>query len=191
MITNNSNNKILLVDDEPNITSLFSRALQDSGFKVDSFNDPLLALDTFKQKYKEKKNRSYVLALLDIKMPNMNGFELFKQIRKVNDKIKVCFITAFDLQDEMKELKTSMIDEEKRPGIIRKPISIDDFVDRIKAEIPYQDRNLSCFTQILFLICETCFWCASLVSQVPDHTTISNWHMCEEKRICSYTLRTT
>ena len=55
MITNNSNNKILLVDDEPNITSLFSIALEDSGFKVDSFNDPLLALDTFKQKYKEQK----------------------------------------------------------------------------------------------------------------------------------------
>jgi DNA-binding response OmpR family regulator len=55
MRTNNSNNKILLVDDEPNITSLFSIALEDSGFKVDSFNDPLLALDTFKQKYKEQK----------------------------------------------------------------------------------------------------------------------------------------
>ena len=61
--TSNNINKILLVDDEPNITSLFGIALEDSGFKVDSFNDPLLALDTFKQ-----KNSSYALALLDIKI---------------------------------------------------------------------------------------------------------------------------
>jgi CheY-like chemotaxis protein len=76
---NNNDNKILLVDDEPNITSLFSIALEDCGFIVDLFNDPLLALETFKQKYKEKS--SYALALLDVKMPNMNGFELFNQIR--------------------------------------------------------------------------------------------------------------
>ena len=53
--TNNSNNKILLVDDEPNITSLFSVALEDSGFKVDSFNDPLLALDTLSKVQRAKE----------------------------------------------------------------------------------------------------------------------------------------
>ena len=181
----NNNNKILLVDDEPAITSLFSIALEDCGFKVDSFNDPLLALETFKQKYKER-NSSYVLALLDIKMPRMNGFELFNEIRKINDKIKVCFITAFDPQNEMKELKTSKGDEEEPLAIIRKPISIDNFVDRIKSEItPLQkNRNLSSSKQIHFLICETCFWCASLVS----HATILNWHNCKEKRIRSYML---
>ena len=83
MKRNNNNNKILLVDDEPAITSLFSIALEDCGFKVDSFNDPLLALENFKQ-----KNSSYALALLDIKMPHMSGFELSNQLRKVNDKIK-------------------------------------------------------------------------------------------------------
>jgi DNA-binding response OmpR family regulator len=181
--TSNNINKILLVDDEPNVTSLFGIALEDSGFKVDSFNDPLLALDTFKQ-----KNSSYALALLDIKMPGMNGFDLFNEIRKINDKTKVCFITAFDLQNEMKELKISKSNEEKPPAIIRKPISIDDFVDRIKAQLPSQERNLSSSKQIHFVICETCFWCASLVSQVPDHATISNWHVCKEKRICSYML---
>jgi DNA-binding response OmpR family regulator len=181
MRTNKSNNKILLVDDEPSITSLFSTALEDSGFKVDSFNDPLLALDTFKL-----KNSSYALALLDIKMPGMNGFDLFNQIRKINDKTKVCFITAFDLQIEMKELKTSKSNEEKPPAIIQKPISIDNFVDRVKAEVPSQ--TISSSKQIHFLICDTCFWCASLVSQVPDDATISNWHVCKEKRICSYTL---
>ena len=88
----------------------------------------------------------------------------------------------------MKELKISKSNEEKPPAIIRKPISIDDFVDRIKAQLPSQERNLSSSKQIHFVICETCFWCASLVSQVPDHATISNWHVCKEKRICSYML---
>jgi hypothetical protein len=64
-----------------------------------------------------------------------------------------------------------------------------DFADRVKAEKPIQHRrNLSSSKQIHFLICETCFWCASLVSQLPDHATISNWHTCKEKKICSYTL---
>jgi CheY-like chemotaxis protein len=48
------------------------------------------------------------LALLDIKMPKMNGFELFNEIRRVNDKITVCFVTAFDLQKEDKDLKIIM-----------------------------------------------------------------------------------
>jgi DNA-binding response OmpR family regulator len=187
----NNNNKILFVDDEPAITSLFSIALEDCGFKVDSFNDPLLALENFKQ-----KNSSYALAILDIKMPHMNGFELSNQLRKVNDKIKVSFVTAVDLEEEgNKDLKTTMTstfnkNSNEKPDVIRKPISIDDFVDRIKAEIPLQhgNGNLTSSKQIHFLICETCFWCASLVSQVPDHVTISNWHTCEEKRICSYML---
>jgi hypothetical protein len=63
-----------------------------------------------------------------------------------------------------------------------------DFVDRVKAGKPLPNRNLAS-KQIHFLICETCFWCASLVSQVPDHSTILNWHACKgRRRIRSYTL---
>jgi CheY-like chemotaxis protein len=173
----NNNNKILLVDDEPDITSLFSIALEDCGLKVDSFNDPLLALENFKQ-----NKSSYALALLDIKMPKMNGFELSSQLRKANDKIKVCFITALDLEEEgNKELKTMMTttlnnNSNEKPAVIRKPNSIDDFVGNLTSK------------QIHFLICEACFWCASLLSEVPNHVTISNWHICKEKRIRSYVL---
>ena len=125
---NNTKRILFVVDDEPDITIAFSMALEDNGFVVDAFNDPLLALEAFKEK------KSYDLALLDIKMPKMNGFELFKEIRKVNDKVKVCFATAFDIQKEEEDLKALEATNEE-PIIIRKPISIDDLVKRVKMEI--------------------------------------------------------
>jgi DNA-binding response OmpR family regulator len=125
---NNTKRILFVVDDEPDITLAFSMALEDSGFVVDAFNDPLLALEAFKEK------KSYDLAVLDIKMPKTNGFELCKEIRKVNDKVKVCFATAFDIQKEDEEdLKTLAASNEK--PIIRKPISLDDLVKRVKMEI--------------------------------------------------------
>src|SRR6187200_478412 len=125
---NNTKRILFVVDDEPDITIAFSMALEDNGFVVDAFNDPLLALEAFKEK------KSYDLALLDIKMPKMNGFELFKEIRKVNDKVKVCFATAFDIQKEEEDLKALEASNEK-PIIIRKPISIDDLVKKVKMEL--------------------------------------------------------
>jgi DNA-binding response OmpR family regulator len=79
--------KILLVDDEHDLTSTLSIILEKCGFEVVSFNDPILALQTFKP-------RSYDLLILDIKMPHMNGFELYQQLRKKDNHVKVCFLTA-------------------------------------------------------------------------------------------------
>jgi DNA-binding response OmpR family regulator len=59
-------NKILIVDDEHDVNFTLKVALEEEGFKVDTFDDPLVALDNF-------KTRSYDLLILDIKMPNMNG----------------------------------------------------------------------------------------------------------------------
>lgn len=124
------NNRILLVDDEPDITLAFSMGLEDSGFVVDAFNDSLLALEAFKE-----ENKSYTLALLDIKMPKMNGFELCNEMRKVNDKVKVCFVTAFDIQKEEEEDLKAVATLNEKPVIIRKPITIDDLVKRVGAKI--------------------------------------------------------
>jgi two-component system, OmpR family, response regulator ChvI len=63
--------------------------LQMNGFEVDAFNDPLLALSNFKPNV-------YGLVLLDIGMPKMNGFELYNQIKDIDNKIEACFITAFE-----------------------------------------------------------------------------------------------
>ena len=133
------NNRILLVDDEVDITMVYTMGLQDNGFKVDAFNDPLQALSDF-------KSGSYNLALLDYKMPKMNGFELYQEIRKVDTKVKVCFITAFDVYhgDLKKEFHRNsngkyQDKEEEDSDIIKcfiqKPIGIDELVKRVKEQL--------------------------------------------------------
>ena len=98
-MTVNNNKKILLVDDEPDITFSFGIGLEDNGFKVDTFNNPLEAISNFKSDF-------YDSWVLDIKMPEMNGIDLCKEIRKIDSEIKVCFLTAFD--SRYGELKTML-----------------------------------------------------------------------------------
>ena len=74
----NRSRKILIVDDQPDITSTFDMILQMNGFEVNSYNDPLLALSNFKPDL-------YGLALIDIRMPKMNGFELYKKIKDIDN----------------------------------------------------------------------------------------------------------
>jgi DNA-binding response OmpR family regulator len=134
---NNNNNRILLVDDEHDITALFTMGLEDSGFKVDAFNDPLHALSGFKR-------GSYDIALIDFKMPNLNGFELYREIRKIDGEIKVCFITAFEIyHDELKKkfqsnLNTSSQHKQEEVDVkcfIHKPVEIDELIRRIREEL--------------------------------------------------------
>lgn len=72
----NKGKRILLVDDEPDNNRIFTIALRDKGFEVDSFEDPKLALSAFKPDY-------YDLIVIDISMPNMQGDELYHKLRKI------------------------------------------------------------------------------------------------------------
>jgi DNA-binding response OmpR family regulator len=120
----NNPRKILIVDDEPDITSTFDMILEMNGFEVDSYNDPLLALSNFKP-------HTYGLALLDIRMPKMSGFELYKKIRDIDNKIEACFITAFE--DYREEFKESFPKLEEAKYFIRKPKAIEDLVKHVAA----------------------------------------------------------
>lgn len=114
--------RILIVDDEPDIISVFKMVLKMSGFEVDAYNDPLLALSNFKP-------NSYGLVLLDIIMSKISGFELYKKMRNIDDGIKVCFMTAFeDYHEEFKE-SFPTLDEVK--CFIRKPKAIEDLVEHV------------------------------------------------------------
>ena len=114
--------RILIVDDEPDITIAFKLGLESSGFETDTYNDPLEALSNFKA-------GAYDLLLLDIKMPNMTGFELFQRIQMIDDKVKVCFVTAFEVYYEaLKEVFPTIEDE----CFIQKPIKIQELTSRIE-----------------------------------------------------------
>jgi DNA-binding response OmpR family regulator len=79
--------KILFVDDDPDITWLSKTGLERNGFEVQTFETPISALENFKP-------GSYDLLLLDIKMRDMDGFELYDKLRKMDNNISVCFLTA-------------------------------------------------------------------------------------------------
>ncbi len=84
------NNKILLIDDEPDIIYSIKRVLENNEFVVDSYTDPILALSNFRPGL-------YDLILLDIKMPKMNGFDLYQKIMEIESNVRVCFLTASEL----------------------------------------------------------------------------------------------
>ena len=111
-----------MVDDEEDVISLFKMVLEMNGFEVDAYSDPEAALSDFKP-------NSYGLALLDIRMPVMNGFELFRKMKSVDGRVEACFITAYeDYREEFKE-SFPMLDEAKY--FIRKPKAIEDLVNHV------------------------------------------------------------
>jgi DNA-binding response OmpR family regulator len=114
--------RILAVDDEPDLTMICSLALQYHGFKVDTFNDPQEALSNFKQGY-------YDLVILDIKMPKMDGFELYEKIKEKDDKVKICFLTASELYyEEFRKKEYSALDKNL---FLKKPIDNDDLLKEV------------------------------------------------------------
>jgi CheY-like chemotaxis protein len=119
--------KILVVDDEPDNASIFTMALEDDGYKVDAFTDPLSALSAFK----EEKRTKYDLLILDIKMPDMNGFELYEQMKKIDNKVRVCFLTAYG-EGYTEEFKRMFPSSSLGVHFIRKPIRVDDLVKKVK-----------------------------------------------------------
>jgi DNA-binding response OmpR family regulator len=122
--------RILIVDDDPDITLTFKLGLENYGFAVTVFNDPLKALSKFVA-------RLYDFLLLDVTMPKMNGFELYREIEKIDHNLKVCFMTAFVVYYEsLKEIfPTAKVD-----CFIKKPIEINILVDRINKELNIQAK---------------------------------------------------
>lgn len=114
--------RILIVDDEPDVTLALKIGLEDSGFILaDTFNNPVLALEKFRKWV-------YDLIILDINMPNMDGFELYAKLRNMDTKVRVCFLTALtDLQD-YEEFSEQAFPKDGQRYFIQKPIAIDDLI---------------------------------------------------------------
>jgi DNA-binding NtrC family response regulator len=124
--SNNNKERILFVDDEPDLTSLFKKAFESAGFNVNVFNNSADTLKDFKPHF-------YGLVMLDIVMPNMDGFSLYKELKKVDPDLKVCFLTANEKYHE--NLRDGEYQTLSKDLFIQKPLSIKKLIKEIHKRI--------------------------------------------------------
>ena len=124
MPINYKSKSILLVDDEPDIVNLFKDFLENGNYEVMGFTNPLEALEHYKTNW----NR-YGLVISDIRMPGMTGFDLLKNIKKIDATISFFLMSAYDTID-FSELEGIKID-----GFIQKPIRIKELLSTIEKHL--------------------------------------------------------
>jgi DNA-binding response OmpR family regulator len=117
--------RILIVDDEPDIALTLQICLEPLGYKVDTYNDSVFALENFKASI-------YDLVILDIKIPKMNGYQLYERMKEIDQDVKVCFMTAYETYED-NFLK--LISESTVNCVIRKPVTLDELVTKINMQL--------------------------------------------------------
>jgi DNA-binding response OmpR family regulator len=116
---------ILIVDDKSDITFTIKNILEDNGFKVDSFTDSISALDNYQINF-------YDLIILDIKMPKMDGFQLYTKIREKDPKVKICFLTASELYyEKFRKTRSELGKKIGEDYFIQKPINTEDLIKHL------------------------------------------------------------
>jgi CheY-like chemotaxis protein len=121
---NNNKSRIILVDDEQDILFTYQLLLENYDYHVTSFIDPFIALNYIK----DLPDFDNLLIILDIRMKNLNGFQLHQQIKAIDPTIKIFFITALDILDELLSIFPGISEEQ----IMRKPIDNKTFINAIK-----------------------------------------------------------
>ena len=125
----------MFLDDESDIVTIIKQGLEQRGFPVFAFTDPLLALEHFRI-----NSKRYGLVISDLRMPVMNGYEFIKRVKEIKAAVKVFFMTAFEINDiEFNSILPSVkIDE-----FIQKPISLNDLANVISKyiNIEVESRN--------------------------------------------------
>jgi DNA-binding response OmpR family regulator len=117
--------KVFLIDDEPDVTFTLEKVLEGNGFKVESFTDPIAALNNYKVNF-------YDLIILDIKMPKMDGFELYIKIREKDPKVKICFLTTIPIFNEkFRKRRLEMGKTVNEDYFIQKPITTEDLIKKL------------------------------------------------------------
>ena len=115
---------ILLVDDEPDIVNLFTDLLNREDYEVIGFTNPLEALENYKTNFAQ-----YGLIISDIRMPGMTGFDLLKNIKKIDATISFFLMSANDT------INYSEIEGIKIDGFIQKPIRIKEFLSILEKHL--------------------------------------------------------
>ena len=114
---------IIVVDDEPELASLFKEFLNKEGYDVVTFTDSVLALEYYKE-----TTGKYSLIITDLRMPGLCGIDLAKSVREFDSKVKIFLMTAFEITDleDKEDFKNARIDR-----IIQKPIRFSDLREMI------------------------------------------------------------
>jgi two-component system response regulator ChvI len=123
---------IMVVDDEPDTLFTYESFLSDEGYNVESFTDSLEALKHFVQL--PDPSSHYKLAVLDIRIPKLNGLQLFYQMKKLSPKIKIMFCSALEIAEEL----TSVLPDIEHNYIIKKPVEREYFISKINSALNEQ-----------------------------------------------------
>ena len=115
---------IMLIDDDPSISNLFTQYLRSAGMIVDSFTDPEKALAHFI----ESDYKHYDLVITDIRMTHLNGFELYQQLKALDPNIQIIFVTALDIAQEI----TTLLPEVKLNQFLIKPVNPNVLINSVK-----------------------------------------------------------
>ncbi len=119
---------VSIIDDEQDITYLFAEALRKlPGLSVFTFTDPLIAYEHFKI-----NNSLYVLVISDMRMPGLDGFQLLKNVRELNPKVRTMLMTAFDTKDSLFEEYTN---KQIINGFIQKPVRVDTLLQEVSEQL--------------------------------------------------------
>ena len=130
---NNSPPRIMIVDDESDILSVIKRGLESKNdFKVETFSEGDDAINNFQN----NPPKYYDLVITDIRMPKVNGFELYRRIKENDPTMKIAFITAFEIN---KEEFSKVIPSVNVTHFISKPVSISKLREKIKSIL--EDNN--------------------------------------------------
>jgi CheY-like chemotaxis protein len=128
-IVTNTKNSILLIDDESDITFTITNILEDNGFKVDSFTDSITALQSYRINF-------YDLVIIDIKMPKMDGFQLYTKIREKDPRVKICFLTASEMfYEKFRKVRSELGKTIGENYFIQKPIKNEDLIRKLTSII--------------------------------------------------------
>ncbi len=128
--TNKNNKRIMIIDDDKDITDLFSIFLEYNGYIVNAYTNPVEAFNNF------RKN-SHDLIILDLKMPQMDGMVLYHKIKEIDDKVIICFTTANI--SYIQDLRKGIIDIDKI--VLYKPVLLKDLKNKIEWLLSLQKVN--------------------------------------------------
>jgi two-component system, OmpR family, response regulator ChvI len=117
---------ILIIDDEPDILLTYKAFLLNAGqgYNIDVFSNSQKALERFSQ----VERSYYSLAIMDVRMPDLNGLELYRRLKSINPEIKVLFVSALGVAEEI----SSVLLEVKPDDVIQKPVDKENFIYKVK-----------------------------------------------------------